>query len=89
MRGIDHYQMHTGNPIAGWISLVCGIAALVIYVKYIRAPKRPRPARPASVVAPIKGARPSVRARADEASMRRAYLAARRTAMRTRLRPEF
>jgi hypothetical protein len=68
------YQMHTGSPIAGWISLACGLAALVIYVKYIRTPKRSRPSYPAgsgaALAASFRGnALPALRAMSDEATM--------------------
>jgi len=34
------YQMHTGNSLAGWISLACGLAAFILYVKYLRITRR-------------------------------------------------
>jgi tetrahydromethanopterin S-methyltransferase subunit C len=35
MYRVAPYQMHTGNPIAGWLSLVFGLAALYVYVRHI------------------------------------------------------
>jgi hypothetical protein len=35
MNRVVPYQMHTGNPIAGWLSLIFGLAALYVYARHL------------------------------------------------------
>jgi len=30
MQHYPHYQMHTGAPVAGWLTIIFGIAALIV-----------------------------------------------------------